>query len=64
MKTIRYIDDAFEERDGYALQRNGNLTYVMDADTLEADWRAPHEIVPPKPRPRATFRELLETDAV
>lgn len=42
-RKVRYTDDAFEEREGEVIERNGNLTLIRDAETGEEDWRAPFE---------------------
>jgi hypothetical protein len=45
-KPVRYIDSEndWQTRDGVATERNGNLTWVEDAETGRGEWRAPHEL--------------------
>jgi len=43
-RPARYLDSSFDERDGVAEERNGNLTLVTDRETGQSDWYAPHEI--------------------
>jgi len=42
--TVEYTDDDFEQRRGAVTERNGNLAYVVDRETGEGSYRAPHEI--------------------
>jgi hypothetical protein len=41
---VRYYDDDGIPHDGVAVERNGNLTWVEDAETGKGDWLAPHEM--------------------
>lgn len=43
-KEVTYSDDAFEERQGEVVEKNGNLSWVIDRETGEGSYRAPHEI--------------------
>lgn len=43
-KKVTYTDDDFEEHRGEVVERNGNLSWVVDDETGEGSYRSPHEI--------------------
>ena len=43
-ERVTYTDDDFEEHEGEVIERNGNLAYVIDDETGQGSYRAPHEI--------------------
>jgi hypothetical protein len=43
-KEVSYTDDKLEEHCGEVVERNGNLSWVIDSKTGEGSYRAPHEI--------------------
>lgn len=43
-KEVSYTNDDFEERRGEVEEKNGNLSWVVDKETGEGSYRAPHEV--------------------
>ena len=43
-KEITYTDDELQDRQGERVERNGNLSWIVDKETGEGSYRAPHEI--------------------
>lgn len=46
-KYIKFYDTDFIEQDGFVIETNGNLSYVENIETGEAEWLAPHEMENP-----------------
>lgn len=43
-QPVRYYDENGEPHDGIAVERNGHLTWVEDAETGKGEWLAPFEM--------------------